>query len=94
MKLFYSGASPFVRKVMATAIAVGVVDTRPDEAARQTNMQRQRMIVSNGLAALDTEPLATRFRFADEPWRAAHPALDRWFITFSQRPEIAKTTPA
>lgn len=196
MKLFYSGASPFVRKVMATAIAAGVVDriekaptnpwesppdllaknplsklpclvtddglalfdspvicdylasfgdgtiippagparwrvlkqqaiadgimdaaiirrneaARPEEEARQKNMQRQRMIVSNALAVLDTDPPGSQvdlgtisiacclgyldFRFADEPWRSAHPALDRWFTTFSQRPEIAETAPA
>lgn len=196
MKLFYSGASPFVRKVMATAIAAGVVDqiekaptnpwesppellaqnplsklpclitddglalfdspvicdylaslgdgallpsqgparwrvlkqqaiadgimdaaiirrmeaTRPEEEARQKNMQRQRMIVSNGLAALDAEPPGVQvdlgtlsiacclgyldFRFADEPWRSSHPALDRWFATFSQHPEITQTAPA
>ena len=196
MKLFYSGASPFVRKVMATAIAAGVVDRiektptnpwespadllaqnplsklpclvtddglalfdspvicdylaslgdgqlmpssgparwrvlkqqaiadgimdaaiirrmeamRPEEEARHKNMQRQRMIVSNGLAALDADPPGDQvdlgtltiacclgyldFRFADEPWRSAHPALDGWFGTFSQRPEIAETTPA
>lgn len=196
MKLFYSGASPFVRKVMATAIATGVVDriekaptnpwesppdllaqnplaklpclvtddgltlfdspvicdylaslgdgallpatgparwrvlkqqatadgimdaaiirrmeaTRPEEEARAKNMQRQRMIMSNGLAALDAEPPADQvdlgtisiacclgyldFRFADEPWRNSHPALDRWFAGFSQRPEIAETAPA
>ena len=194
MKLFYSGASPFVRKVMVTAIAAGVVDqiekaptnpwesppellasnplsklpclvideglalfdspvicdylaslggellpshgperwrvlkqqaiadgimdaaiirrmeaTRPEEEARQKNMQRQRMIVSNGLAALDAEPPGDQldlgtisigcclgwldFRFADEPWRGSHPALERWFATFSQRPEMAQTTP-
>ena len=196
MKLFYSPASPFVRKVMATAIAVGVVDriekaptnpwdspadllaqnplsklpclvtddglalfdspvvcdylaslgdgtlmpstgparwrvlkqqaiadgimdaaiirrneaARPEEAARAKNIQRQRMIVSNGLATLDADPPGDQvdlgtisiacclgyldFRFADEPWRSAHPALDRWFTAFSQRPEIAETTPA
>lgn len=195
MKLFYSGASPFVRKVMVTAIAAGVVDqiekattnpwesppellaqnplsklpclvtddglalfdspvicdylaslgstallpshgperwrvlkqqaiadgimdaaiirrmegTRPEEEARQKNVQRQRMIVSNGLAALDAEPPGDQldlgtisigcclgwldFRFADEPWRGSHPALDRWFAAFSQRPEMARTAP-
>lgn len=195
MKLFFSGASPFVRKVMVTAIAAGVADqvektptnpwespaellaqnplsklpclitddglalfdspvicdylaslgstpllpahgperwrvlkqqaiadgimdaaiirrmeaARPEEEARQKNMQRQRMIVSNGLAVLDAEPPGDRldlgtisigcclgwldFRFADEPWRGSHPALERWFAAFSQRPEMAQTTP-
>ncbi len=197
MKLFYSPASPFVRKVMATAIAAGVVDriekspsnpwdsppdllaqnplaklpclvtddglalfdspvicdylaslggnaaflpwsgparwkvlkqqatadgimdaaiirrneaARPEEEARAKNIQRQRMIMSNGLAALDAEPPGDQvdlgtisiacclgyldFRFAEEPWRSAHPALDRWFASFSKRPEIAETAPA
>lgn len=197
MKLFYSGASPFVRKVMATAIAAGVVDriekaptnpwesppdllaqnplaklpclitveglalfdspvicdylaslggnaaflpwsgparwlvlkqqaiadgimdaaiirrneaARPEEDARAKNIQRQRMIMSNGLAALEAAPPAEQvdlgtisiacclgyldFRFADEPWRSSHPALDRWFTSFSQHPEIAETVPA
>ncbi len=196
MKLFYSAASPFVRKVMATAIAAGVIDqiekaptnpwdspadllaqnplsklpclvtddglalfdspviceylaslgdgtlmpstgparwrvlkqqaiadgimdaaiirrmeaTRPEEAARHKNMQRQLMIVSRGLAALDADPPGDQldvgtisiacclgyldFRFAEEPWRDSHPALDRWFADFSQRPEIAGTAPA
>ena len=197
MKLFYSGASPFVRKVMATAIAAGVVDrieksptnpwesppdllaqnplaklpclitdeglalfdspvicdylaslggnaaflpwsgparwlvlkqqaiadgimdaaiirrneaARPEEEARAKNIQRQRMIMSNGLAALEAAPPADQvdlgtisiacclgyldFRFADEPWRSSHPALDRWFTSFSQHREIAETRPA
>ncbi len=197
MKLFYSGASPFVRKVMATAMAVGVVDriekaptnpwesppdllaqnplaklpclvtddglalfdspvicdylaslggnaaflpwsgparwqvlkqqaiadgimdaaiirrneaARPEEDARAKNIQRQRMIMSNGLAALEAAPPANQvdlgtisiacclgyldFRFADEPWRSSHPALDRWFTAFSQHREISETAPA
>lgn len=197
MKLFYSGASPFVRKVMATAIAAGVVDriekaptnpwesppdllaqnplaklpclitdddlalfdspvicdylaslggnaaflpwsgparwlvlkqqaiadgimdaaiirrneaARPEEDARAKNIQRQRMIMSNGLAALEAAPPADQvdlgtisiacclgyldFRFAEEPWRSSHPALDRWFTAFSQHREIAETVPA
>ena len=84
--------------------------TRPQEEARSKNMERQRQIMVDGLAALEREPPADQLdlgtitvgcclayldlRFAHEPWRPAHPALDRWFAAFSQRPEMTATAPA
>lgn len=34
------------------------------------------------------------FRFADRPWRPAHPAAAAWFETFSRRPSMQATAPA
>jgi glutathione S-transferase len=33
------------------------------------------------------------FRFADKPWRAAHPHLAAWFEAFAARPSMASTKP-
>ena len=101
------------------ALADGIIDAaiirrneaaRPVEAARAKNMERQRQIMADGLAALEREPPADQvdlgtitigcclgyldLRFAHEPWRETHPALDRWFAAFSQRPEMTETAPA
>ena len=100
------------------ALADGIMDaaiirrneaTRPEEDARAKNMERQRQIMEGGLAALEHEPPADQLdigtitigcclgyldlRFAHEPWRDAHPKLDRWFTAFSQRPEMTETAP-
>ena len=101
------------------ALADGILDaaiirrnegTRPEEAERAKNVERQRQIMTDGLAALEAEPPADQLdigtitigcclgyldlRFAHEPWRDAHPKLDRWFAAFSQRPEMSETAPA
>jgi glutathione S-transferase len=34
------------------------------------------------------------FRYADEPWREAHPRLAAWFARVSQEPPLARTVPA
>lgn len=33
------------------------------------------------------------FRFPDEPWRKAHPTLERWYARVSQRPSMKATVP-
>lgn len=33
------------------------------------------------------------FRFANEPWRAGHPKLARWFEAFAKRSSMVETTP-
>jgi glutathione S-transferase len=33
------------------------------------------------------------FRFPEEPWRKAHPALERWYAQVSQRPSMKATVP-
>lgn len=101
------------------AIADGISDaaiirrneaTRPEEEARSKNMERQRQAMLNGLAALERDLPADQldlgtisigcclgyldFRFANEPWRESCPKLDRWYQTFSQRPEMTQTAPA
>ena len=100
------------------ALADGIMDaaiirrnegTRPLEAARTKNMDRQHQIMTDGLAALEHELPADQLdigtitigcclgyldlRFAHEPWRETHPTLARWFETFSRRPEMTKTAP-
>ena len=83
---------------------------RPVEAARTANMDRQKAAVDRSLAALEAElPHQTvdigsiaigcalgylDFRFAQEPWRPAHPHLAAWFEAFRQNPCMARTEPA
>ncbi|NYT81779.1 glutathione S-transferase [Alcaligenaceae bacterium] len=33
------------------------------------------------------------FRFADYDWRSAHPALAKWYASFSQRPSVKDSAP-
>jgi glutathione S-transferase len=33
------------------------------------------------------------FRFPEEPWRKAHPALEQWYANVSRRPSMKATTP-
>jgi len=42
--------------------------------------------VACGLGYLD-------FRFAAEPWRAAHPRLAAWFARIGAAPALARTAP-
>ena len=116
--LLASGGPTRWTQLKQQALADGIIDaaiirrnegTRPVEEARSKNMERQRHIMSDGLAALERDPPADQLdigtitigcclayldlRFAHEPWRETHPALDRWFQTFSLRPEMTETAP-
>ncbi len=106
------------RALRRQAMADGLMDaailrrmdaTRPPEDARAAVMQRQRQIVARALDALEQDDPAVHldigsitvacalsyldFRFAEEPWRADHPRLDRWYAAMRERPEIANTAP-
>lgn len=82
---------------------------RPQEAARDANMARQKAAVDRSVALLEHE-LPHRsvdigtiaigcalgyldFRFPAEPWRAAAPKLAAWFEEFSRHPCMAATVP-
>lgn len=100
------------------AVADGITDAavlrrqeaaRPEEAARAAAMERQRSAMTRGLDALEAEAPADHvdigtisvacalgyldFRFAQEPWRAGRPKLERWFEAMRERPELAHTAP-
>ena len=83
--------------------------TRPQEAARDAVLARQKAAIDRTLAELDRAPphgvcdigtLAIGcalgyldFRFAHEPWREAHPALAAWFAAISAEPGLARSQP-
>lgn len=95
--------------IMDAAIIRRNEAARPVEDARSKNMERQRQIVTDGLDTLERDTPAEQLdlgtisigcclayldlRFAHEPWRDAHPALNRWFEGFSHRPEMTETAP-
>lgn len=82
---------------------------RPVEAARQAAMARQAAAVARSLDLLEADVPADHldigtlaiacalgyldFRFASEPWRAAHPKLAAWEARMAERPELAQTRP-
>ncbi len=82
---------------------------RPREAARDGVMARQRAAVERTLAELEADPPHQAldigsisvgcalgyldFRFAQEPWRPAHPRLAEWFAALSGQPAFARTPP-
>ena len=83
---------------------------RPPEPARTANMDRQKAAVDRSLSVLEADlphqmvdigSIAIGcalgyldFRFADEPWRPAHPNLAGWFAEFSKNPCMARTEPS
>ena len=96
--------------MMDAAVGRRLEQARPQEAARDAAMERQRGVVQRGLDALEAAPPADHldigaitiactlgyldFRFADEDWRGGRPKLAQWYAAMQQRPEIADTAPA
>jgi glutathione S-transferase len=83
---------------------------KPQEAARDTWMERQKGIVARTVMQLEADPphkhmdigsIAVAcalgyldFRYGDEPWRDGHPRLTAWYGAFAQDEAIAATAPA
>lgn len=81
----------------------------PSDPQRDNFIARQKAAVARALAHAEASPpeglsdigavaLACALgyldlRYADEPWRAAHPKLAAWFETVSAVPAIASTVP-
>jgi glutathione S-transferase len=81
----------------------------PMDEARTAFLARQKAAVARGLAVLESDPpkglsdigaIAVAcalgyldFRFADEPWRDAHPRLAAWFAEVSPLEPLARTVP-
>ena len=101
------------------ALADGIMDAavgrrgeqgRPQEAARDASMARQKEAVGRALDMLESAPPSQTLdigsisvacalgyltlRFSDEPWREGHPKLTAWFAQFGLNPCIARTKPA
>jgi glutathione S-transferase len=82
---------------------------KPAEDGRTAWIARQKAAVDRTLDALEADPphrivdigsIAVAcalgyldFRFAAQPWRAAHPTLAAWFAGFGENPGIARTVP-
>ncbi len=107
------------RALKLQAMGDGILDSavgrrgemaKPQEAARDTWMARQKGIVARTVAQLDLDPphkhvdigsIAVAcalgyldFRYADEPWRDGHARLAAWFEAFAQHSAITATAPA
>ncbi len=95
--------------VMDAAVARRMRFGKPVDEARAAFLARQKAAVERGLAVLEADPPAglsdigeiavactlgyLDFRFADEPWRDAHPRLAAWFAEVSKMPALAQTAP-
>jgi glutathione S-transferase len=117
--LFPSSGTPrWVRISVMHALADGIMDAsvarrmnfgKPMDETRAAYVARQKAAVTRGLAKLESDPpqgltdigaIAVAcalgyldFRFADEPWRPAHPNLASWFAEVSKLPQLARTAP-
>jgi len=94
---------------MDAAVARRMGQPHPQDEARAAFDARQKAAVARALAVLEAAPpegLADigaiavgcalgylDFRFAAEPWRAAHPRLAAWFAEVAVLPAMAKTAP-
>ncbi len=95
--------------IMDAAVARRMRAGKPVDETRAAFLDRQKAAIARGLAALEAAPpeglgdigaIAVGcalgyldFRFADEPWRAAHPKLAAWFEAASKLPPLARTAP-
>lgn len=95
--------------IMDAAVARRMRVGKPLDETRTAFLARQKAAVERGLAALEANPPRglsdigavtvgcalgyLDFRFADEPWRAAHPRLAAWFEEVSRLPAMARTAP-
>jgi glutathione S-transferase len=119
MPLFPRGGGPRWLALKHQAMGDGIMDAavlrrgeslRPQEAARDAVMARQKAAVDRTVAMLEAEPphLAVDigaiaigcalgyldFRFAHEPWRPTAPKLAAWFAEFGRNPCMARTVPS
>jgi glutathione S-transferase len=95
---------------MMDAAVLRMFESRKPENQRSPEWDaRQKLKVTQGLAALEAEPLGPQldigtlsvaivldyldFRFKADDWRAKHPKLTVWHKTFAGRPSLQKTLP-
>jgi glutathione S-transferase len=106
------------RALVLQAIGDGIKDAavarrgeqgKPQEAARDAFMARQKAAVERSLAVLEANPPGAGLdigsitiacalgyldlRFAAEAWRPRHPKLAAWFEAMSRHPAVAATVP-
>jgi glutathione S-transferase len=112
-----AGASRW-RALVLQAVGDGIMDAavarrgeqgKPQEAARDAFMARQKAAMDRSLAVLETNPPGAGLdigsitiacalgyldlRFAAEAWRTGHPKLAAWFEAASKHPAVAATVP-
>lgn len=95
---------------MMDAAILRMMESRKPENLRSADWdQRQKLKVTQGLAALESDHLGPQldigtltvaivldyldFRFKAEDWRPAQPKLAAWHKTFSERASLKKTLP-
>lgn len=94
--------------IMDAAVARRGSSQLPQDEGRRTFDARTKAVIDRALAMLEAMPPAPMditgatigcalgyldFRFAHEPWRAAHPKLAAWFVTTNGLPAFAETMP-
>jgi glutathione S-transferase len=78
MKLMYSPTSPFVRRVRAVALELGLAD---------------RGVIDVSQIALACCLGYADFRFSGFGWPARAPRVSAWYRVFLQRPSMSTTAP-
>ena len=95
---------------MADAAVLRMMESKKPENLRSADWdQRQKLKVTQGLAALEADHLGPQldigtltvaivldyldFRFKADDWRKDHPKLAAWHKTFSERASLKKTLP-
>jgi glutathione S-transferase len=96
--------------ILDAAVARRLNMPHPQDDGRKAFDARQKAAVERALAVLEAKPPVglsdigaiavgcalgyLDFRFAAEPWRAAHPRLAAWFAEVSKLPPLSRTVPA
>jgi glutathione S-transferase len=96
--------------ILDAAVARRLNMPHPQDDGRRAFDARQKAAVERALAVLEANPPSglsdigaiaagcalgyLDFRFAAEPWRAAHPRLAAWFAEVSRLPPLSRTVPA
>jgi glutathione S-transferase len=95
---------------MMDAAVLRMMESKRSDSERSADWdKRQRLKVTQGLAALEADHLGPQldigtlsvaivldyldFRFKAEDWRPAHPKLAAWHKSFSERASLKKTLP-
>ncbi|MDD2877920.1 MAG: glutathione S-transferase N-terminal domain-containing protein [Acidiphilium sp.] len=95
--------------ILDAAVARRMESAKPQDAARDAFMLRQKQAVEHTLAVLERELPGKQldigtiaigcalgyldYRFAEDGWRAAHPRLATWFDGIAGEPAFTETAP-
>jgi glutathione S-transferase len=119
LPLFPAHGAPRWRALMFQSLGDGILDAavpcrgeqgKPQEAARDAQIARFKMVINRALDTLEADPPHRHidigsitvacalgyldFRFASDEWRTGRVTLSSWYEAFAQNNGLAQTAPA